>query len=346
MPRRGTKSGSPGPPRDCFRALCLGISASWCLVLTVLYGGEWDGCAALTLWPPWFWAGSGMALAGLAICRSRARPGLCLLVLWMVFLAVFAEETAYPVRALRRWPSGSFSAARRQDQTIRVVSINCCGGQTEALAEAGGHEPDVVLVQEAPGEKEVARLARRWFGKSAGWHYGGDACVIARGSCTPDPAEPRMVYPYAWARVRLPQGIVLVAVSVHLLPPQLRHDLWKVAAWESTASLERGRRQQLRELAERLHSTPADVRMIVGGDFNVPAYDGIMRLLRPRLHDSFRERGAGWGNTVLNEFPVSRFDQIWLSESLRSESTAAIRTRHSDHRMVVSDVTVTDARVR
>ena len=327
-----------GQPLSRFHLACLAVSVAWCLALTVMYGFEWDWCAALTLWPPWFWGAFGIAVAAMACGRGRGTTASAVLAAWVAFLLVFAEEAWYPRTALRRWPTASRVASRQGGRAFRVVSINCCGGEIEAVKEAWAYEPELVLVQEAPGETECAALAGEWYGDDAGWLYGGDTCVLARGVCTPASGEARQVFPYTWAHVRLANGIEVEAVSVHLLPPALSHDLWRLDTWRSTASLETGRRAQLDELAQRVRSTPRDTLIVVGGDFNVPAYDGILRMLRPRLHDGFRERGVGFGNTVLNEFAVSRFDQVWLSEGLRSAGTQAVRTRHSDHRMVVSDV--------
>ena len=78
--------------------------------------------------------------------------------------------------------------------------------------------------------------------------------------------------------------------------------------------------------------------MIVGGDFNAPQGDAVFRLLRPKLHDAFAEGGRGWGNTILNDVPVLRIDQFWVSETFRSDSVVARGTRNSDHRMVICDL--------
>jgi len=91
---------------------------------------------------------------------------------------------------------------------------------------------------------------------------------------------------------------------------------------------------------------PPDTPIILGGDFNAPAGDAVLRLLRPRLHDAFREGGRGWGNTVLNDLPVLRFDQTWLSGDLRATRVHARKTQRSDHRMVVCDILLTRAPAR
>ncbi|MEN6581066.1 MAG: hypothetical protein ABFD54_01285 [Armatimonadota bacterium] len=66
---------------------------------------------------------------------------------------------------------------------------------------------------------------------------------------------------------------------------------------------------------------------------DTPNVRGIHTSSVLRMHDA-----RGWGNTVLNDFPVQRIDQVWLSDGLRAISVRAHKTRHSDHRLVVCDV--------
>ncbi|MGK0187875.1 MAG: endonuclease/exonuclease/phosphatase (EEP) superfamily protein YafD, partial [Verrucomicrobiales bacterium] len=75
-----------------------------------------------------------------------------------------------------------------------------------------------------------------------------------------------------------------------------------------------------------------------GGDFNSPAGDRVYFSLRGNFTDSFYAVGTGWGNTVMNRYPVHRIDQIWASsDALVPVRSRAVPTEHSDHRMVVSD---------
>ena len=48
------------------------------------------------------------------------------------------------------------------------------------------------------------------------------------------------------------------------------------------------------------------------------------------------------GNTIINDFPVSRIDQVWVSGEFDSKVVVAHRTRNSDHRMVVCDLILKD----
>ncbi len=94
----------------------------------------------------------------------------------------------------------------------------------------------------------------------------------------------------------------------------------------------------MEELAGFLNGAAPDGPLLVGGDFNAPAGDAIYRLLRPRLRDAFAVAGRGWGNTALNDIPVSRIDQVWASDAFRPTAVTARRTAYSDHRMVVADL--------
>lgn len=125
-------------------------------------------------------------------------------------------------------------------------------------------------------------------------------------------------------------------MSLRLVPPVVQFDLWSPGCWQAYAENRRVRREQLREVAEYLATIPSAVPIILGGDFNAPGGDAIFRLLRPRLHDAFAEGGTGWGNTALNDLPVSRIDQLWVSQLFRAHALHAQRTQNSDHRMVVS----------
>jgi endonuclease/exonuclease/phosphatase (EEP) superfamily protein YafD len=335
-----TGTGETRAGRWRVRAALLGLSLAWCAILAVCYGVEADTCAALTLWPAWAWALPGIALALATLSRRSLRAALLTLLAWIVCLCALCEEARYPVRALREWPAPRLAQMRESGRAVRIITINCCVGQPEAVTCAKDWDPDVVLLQEAPGEREVAQLARALFGAEANWVQAGDNAVLARGQCEMGPVSRRQVHPYAWGHVRLKSGAEFEAVSVHLLPPALRLNLWSPYCWRTAADLDRGRRLQLQGLMENLQQAAPGVPILVGGDMNLPASDGVLRVLKPRLRDSFRVRGVGWGDTVLNELPISRFDQVWVGEGLTPLGTRAVRSPVSDHRMVICDLAV------
>ena len=142
----------------------------------------------------------------------------------------------------------------------------------------------------------------------------------------------------ARSRVRLTSGLEVEVVSAHLLPPLFRFDLWSAACWRQQRQNREARRAQVEQIAAQLTAVPPGAPLIVGGDFNAPARDAALRPLQPRLRDTFREAGAGWGDTATNDTPVLRIDQVWVSDHFRAALVVARKTRHSDHRMVVCDL--------
>jgi endonuclease/exonuclease/phosphatase (EEP) superfamily protein YafD len=77
---------------------------------------------------------------------------------------------------------------------------------------------------------------------------------------------------------------------------------------------------------------------IIGGDFNAPAGDAVFDLLsRSGFRDAFTEAGSGWPDTYPNTAPVLRIDHLWVNAGIVPQRAAAVKTLHSDHRMVVCD---------
>jgi vancomycin resistance protein VanJ len=235
-------------------------------------------------------------------------------------------------------PALEWQAARARGQALRVVSLNCAGGSAEAAAEVAAYRPDIVLLQESPGREEVARLGRRLWGSEAAVLAGLDASMLVHGRLEPVLLPPMLRAYFVEARARLASGIETEVVSLRLTPALVRLDFWSPDCWREQAANRRGRREQLQAVARQLVALPTDAPVILGGDFNAPARDAIFRLLRPRLHDTFPEGGQGWGDTILNEIPLQRIDQVWVSDHFHAAAVVARRTRNSDHRMVVCDL--------
>jgi hypothetical protein len=274
-----------------------------------------------------------MALLGLS--RATKRTFLLVFCLWLAYLAVLAEEPRSVFRT-PRLSTREFWAARERGEVVRVVSLNCAGGDADTAAEVKGCDPDIVLLQESPVEEEVRLLAEDLYGDDAAVVWGLDASVLARGvvSATPAEGDTHLVA----VHLELPSGQRLNVISLRLSPPMFRLDIWSRGYWRDHAANRRRHRREMENVAEMLGALPADAPVVLGGDFNARAGDAITEILHPRLHDAFREGGVGWGNTVLNDYPVLRFDQVWVSEDLRAVHARSHRTEHSDHRMAVCDV--------
>jgi hypothetical protein len=275
-------------------------------------------------------------LACLGYSRSN-RVWLVLLLGWVLQAGMLSEEPRSICRALGN-PEPQFSEARREGNSFRVITLNCAGGSMQAASEVITHSPDIVLLEESPSRKDVEELGRRMFGKGAGTLYGVDASIIARGEIKPVELDKASQIFFVAARVRLADGPELYVVGTRLVPPVLRLDLWSPGCWRDEKENRQERKEQARQISQVLRRLPKNVPVVLGGDLNAPAGDGALAPLRPSLRDTFPEGGRGWGNTVLNDFPVQRIDQIWAGRHLKALSITACKTQNSDHRMVIADL--------
>lgn len=221
---------------------------------------------------------------------------------------------------------------------LRVVSLNCNVGRVRSVDEVSSWPPDIVLLQESPGSEQLASLATSLFGKEGTALHGGDVSILARGKIRPMFADPNSHFIHV--EIEFPAGTFVDVVSVRLAPPVPRIDFWMPDFWADHRDKRVEHREQIAELMSHLQSIPKSHHLIVGGDFNSPPADDSLAELRKRLSDSFLTAGRGWGATGTNEYPLFRVDQIWVSENLQPESVTAHKTLHSDHRMVVCDLSV------
>lgn len=246
------------------------LSALFGATLSVCYWRRPDSWAAVSFWPVWLWLAPGLALAAPGFNRRRVRPAVAVIALWLVFLAAFAEEP----RSLLRLGAALAPEARgrpRHGEVLRVISINCAGGNRLAAAEVIPYRPDVVLLQETPKRADVERLARRLFGRNGGIAHGVDTDIVARGRVSAVPLQGRIPFSFIQAQVRLPSGLETEIFSVHLQPPAVRFDIWMSACWRDHAVNRRVHREQASELAREVASLPLDKPVILGGDSTCPA---------------------------------------------------------------------------
>ncbi len=309
-------------------SVVMGIGVSLCFAIRP------DAGAVVTVWPAWCWAIIGITVTAIAYCRSWRRIILAAVVLWIGFTLWFVEE----LRSLGRRAAATTREMFRepeQGKRLRVVSLNCQGGDERAVLETMALDADIVLLQESP--RHLERIATAVFGHEAAWVRGLDASMIWRGQLLADLTEPRSAH-IARARIRLRSGIETEVVSLRLPPPPFRVDIGSADCWRAYAADRRHRRDILRAIVESLESWRGSTPLIMGGDFNAPQGDAIFDLMRPRLRDAFDVAGMGWGNTIVNDLPVLRIDQIWISHQFQAVQVRALRTEHSDHRMVVCDL--------
>lgn len=321
------------------RQWLVAISALLCIAFSLCYYLRRDSCAALTFFPAWVWLVPGIIITIPALKSKRRRWAFIVLLMWAAFILAFDEEP----RSLLRSPDVStneFQSARAHGKAIRVITLNCAGGNANAAAEVKKYRPDIVLLQESPGRTDIKRLTRELYAGCGEYVCCADDSIIARGHIEPHSISKDSRLICTSARIKLHSGLELEAISLRLIPPTFRVDLWSPGCWRDQAANRRIRRSQAELIASMIDKIPGRIPIIAGGDFNAPAGDGIFAHLRPRMHDSFAEHGVGWGNTVLNEVPVQRVDQIWADRHFSAVNVRAYKTRHSDHRMVVCDLII------
>ena len=298
------------------------------LFLGVVYQFRPDPFAALTIWPAWSWL--SLALPIVFIWRRANRRWMMLAgAAWLLFAAVHVEEVSTLARGLLRPVDEDKPAG-----TLRVITLNCGGGHADALAETLPLHPDILLLQEPPSRPETDRFCKRLFGTAGETLYDVDTAILARGNLTNVRRSRSLVF-FSHAIADIPGFDPLELVSLRLATGHVQLNLWNPDCWTTHF---RGRRQQLDQMREIVAELPAQTPLLVAGDFNAPQRDRIFSLLPAGMQDAFAVAGKGIGNTILNEMPVLRIDQIWASSHFRVVQSFARQTRASDHRMVVADL--------
>lgn len=320
-----------------FRVGVLSASIGVTMLLFVLYCYSFrqDWCAAVCFFPVWIWGLAGIVL-GLFTLLYSMRISVIILISWFVFIAVFAEEPRSMVRGL-------FASGRLKDvpveKLLTVVSLNCGGGNIKAVEEIGVYKPDILLLQELPAyTKKLELCVQKIFGNNATITFDSDNAIIT-GEEIEKVALMRPQNRFmTQARVRLKSGFEIEVICLRLKPPCIEINLLSGECWKLHREDRKSRGKQIAAIAERVDLIPDEVAVIVGGDFNVGANDGCLKLLNRQLSDTFNKGGVGWGHTAANSVPLFRVDQIWVSSHFDPIAVSAKKTQHSDHRMVISHI--------
>lgn len=316
-----------------FQAIIPGGSIGLCLAAALVFWIQPDPCAAMLVLPRWLWIIPGLILAALGWTRQRKKVAIIATILWLLYIIFFAQEIRSVIRFLHHLASNPNNGT-----ALRVISLNCNGGNEKAAAEVSEYHPDLVFFEESPLRPIVKAMATQLLGPEAESLGGSDVSIIARGKLTLIPVEYPESAPFAHARIQFASGLPVEVFAVRLQPYNIRVDLWSPDCWRKQYNIRQQQRSQFERLEREIAKIPSDVPIIVGGDFNLPAGDKLFEGLRPRLIDTFPQKGKGWGDTLDNDIPVLRIDQIWCDQHFRVTSVEARHTQNSDHRMVICDL--------
>ena len=79
------------------------------------------------------------------------------------------------------------------------------------------------------------------------------------------------------------------------------------------------------------HAETYEGKHIICGDFNDTPTSYAYNVLANHLTDAFKEKGKGFGNTLISPFPFFRIDYVLLENSIQVNSYETFRKKHSDH---------------
>ncbi|QDU12954.1 Endonuclease/Exonuclease/phosphatase family protein [Gimesia maris] len=310
-----------------------GVTLLLWIGVSVCYLWQPDACAAVTVYPSWCWFVGGLFLALILLRAKRQRVALVSIGLWFVFLVVFADTPLSLWRGLWNPPD---VVAQPGQIPLRVISLNA-HGSSKAVAALEQWQPDLILIQETPGAGTLREVGQTILGENSGLLAGVDASILSRTPLEPVASSVN----YTIGKVRVKTGQEVLVVSLRLTPPPFRADLWNPECWRAYRDQRIHQRDELQQLSRRLSELPTDLPVIVGGDFNVNPRDPIFRELPANLRDAFSTAGIGWGNTITNEAPFLRIDQVWVNDFFESVQVFAAVASDTDHRLVLADLLLT-----
>ncbi|HEY3398478.1 MAG TPA: endonuclease/exonuclease/phosphatase family protein [Armatimonadota bacterium] len=337
MNMQPTDSPQPAARPDPVRLGLAALSALLGVAIAAAYALRPVRLDSVTVFPLLVWAGVGVFVVLVALSRRTRQASLLALLIWTVVVGGLAEEPVSLLRGALWRLSGGYQTTRPAE-VLRVISLNCAGGQVAAAQEVLPYDPDVVLFQETPGRQELEQA----FPAASGWqvNVGLDAAIAVRGTLAAQPLEraDRMFLTVARAIPRRAPSVDLTVVSTHFAPRALSFQLWRPSVWIGDEQLVRHQASQMVEVRRYAESALARGPVIVGGDFNSPGGAALFRPLRPHFRDCWAVAGQGWPDTITNDSPFSRIDQVWVSPEWEVVRQWVERTANSDHRMVICDL--------
>ncbi|QDT91089.1 endonuclease/exonuclease/phosphatase family protein [Gimesia algae] len=301
--------------------------------VSVCYTMQPDICAAVTVYPSWCWFVSGLFLALILLRAKSKRMALTTVGLWFVFLVVFADTPLSLWRGMCQRTEAVAQAEQPGQIPLRVISLNA-HGSGRAVAALKRYEPDLILIQETPGAGTLIEVGKTMLGENSGLLVGVDASILSRTPIEPVASSVN----YTIGKVRVKTGQEIIVVSLRLMPPPFRADLWNPECWRAYRDQRIHQRDELQLISRRLSELSSDLPVIVGGDFNVNPRDPIFRELPANLSDAFVTAGIGWGNTITNEAPFLRIDQVWINDFFKSVQVFSAAASDTDHRLVLADL--------
>jgi len=263
------------------------------------------------------------------------------LVATLLLTGSLALSLRRPRKRRRAWASGTLmvvafvawiqtdlvwaGATTRAGERFRVALWNLgrpASGDASFLPVMRETDADIVFLVEAGGRPE----ARQRFWES---HFPDH-----RVSVLPGQVALLSRYPIASAHSTTVDGITTVA-EYELVLPGGKLSVVGVDVASAHCSRRRFSLERIRAMAD---STSGPLMVL--GDFNTPHTSILFDELRRSFCHAFEESGTGLITTWPSVAPVLALDHIWLSEGLAPLQTVLRRTLHSDHALVIAEVSI------
>lgn len=335
------------PSMKFFRAALGWFNVAYLFLLVILLAAlEWWGerswiVSALLYVPPQVWL---LPLAVLVPAGLFLRPRLCvyhivcILFVGCVFMRV-------------RWHSRPV----HNPEMLTLVTNNFGQNNHQSLDPLIGKEnPDIVVLQDAPGASVWARKFPERFVSAK-----GEFLTISKYPIKSAAFVPSVNWRGKPVAVRLEisfNGHPLVVYSVHLPTPRpdfaklrgtglLREFIGRNRRGSDGRSFSESMAARV-EMAKQLRDVIAEERLpfIVAGDFNMPDRGYIYHLFASQFTDAFAKSGRGWGltfpgsthNPLTGFGPWMRLDQIFAGRGWEPVYCEAEPGRRSQHRAMIA----------
>ncbi len=314
----------------------IGFSLLMLTFITTCYYQQFDHCAAITVYPSWVWALFGIAPLLIAFNKQQKRTSLVVLFLWLCYFGLFADTPTSLLRIVSHHNWHESLSHTKQRTNIRVITLNCSSSSKSILA-LKKYDADIILIQESCGVEQLQSVAQKLYEDEGSTIPGIDASVIVQGNLT----LLKKTGFYIVAIATLQNGKELGIISLRLTTPPLRGDLWNRECWEIYKTNRVKQRKELQEILNELSQFQTSIPIIIGGDFNAPPHSDIFQEFPNNYQDSFKTAGVGWGNSITNDFPFLRIDQLWSNQFLQPIHSSSLIAIETDHRLVIADFRVT-----
>jgi Endonuclease/Exonuclease/phosphatase family len=290
-------------------------------VVGVCLLNRWDSAVPITLVPIWVWSIIGMTGALVAWFFDRTIKPLVIFFLYLFTGVGLAEETHGIIRELAFASRGQSDNGTGKESPFRVISLNC-GGSELPLRRVANLKPDLLLLQQAPGEGAILDVANDLYGVDRSFVLHGGSAILTRGIFLSTITVPETSTIHV--RLQLTDGSIIDVTNLSLPRCAPHLSMWQPTAWGPLVEARQHNRRLVRTYLGENRITRSTMGRIIGGDFGTPPGDDVFRPLQSAgLLDSFAGRGVGWGNTDPPAYAVLRLDQIWISDNFAVQKASS-----------------------